>query len=334
MTHPTAPSKLDVRDGIIFDDDRMLTGKVAHQLFELKVQKLCGLLDTPRKKEEAESRYKAIDMDVTKRMQTETEKAAKKVAAIYATYKAASPSTTIHTEQWIHLHELIRNAKGQADVVIVTPDTVHIIDLKTGNYPIKPDSAQMTAYAAGLALKNPGKRIVSTIIQQGVEREQELDPTAAIEWAKEEGERQNQAIIEDVKDPLALELLALNEKVKQLKPEDLNGDVLFALHRLKSEQEKRARQANKLVKEHGATYSFFESKPGNRKLFAKDTLQWLADKGYTADDIASMTSVTKKNFENIVSPAHQLEAIEEGIIYDGQSPASLKLNLKRRVSDK
>lgn len=322
-TTTTAPSQLNIKDGKLIDDDRSSKrGELIHQLFELKVMKKCRMIETEGDLLKATRKFEEIRQDITSEMDEVAEAAADQVTELYQNHLGVSYAI-INTEQWIHLNELIKGAKGRADVVILTPDTVHIIDLKTGSYPVEIDSPQMKAYAAGLALKYPGHRIQSTILQ-GTIKTDELAPVDVIEWASEEGERQRIKQLNEMSDPLAAKIYQLVHEVNQLDPEDITGDILLALHSMQSAKTKVFKMANVEAEVNGTEYDHFKYDSQSRTEYDPNILEWLASKGQDSSTIASVSSVTKKDYEAIIPEHLKQEAIEEGLVKEGKAPKSLK----------
>lgn len=227
----TAPSKLE-QEAFFHDVTKASRkGKVIHKLMELKIRRLTNQLENEKDRQKATAEFNEIKHDVTSEYQAIAQDAASIIVADFTSMKALEPDTIIQTEAWVHLHEFIRGGKGRVDAVIITPTTIHIMDLKTGSHPVEPDkSAQMKAYTADLAIKHPNHCIVVSILQAGQIKTKKIDTAAAIEWATEMGRRIRDAKARQASDPVAQQLMYTLNEIEEMDTEDISHDVLMALY--------------------------------------------------------------------------------------------------------
>lgn len=93
----------------------------------------------------------------------------------YFNYIAELPPGTTHIEYKVDLQNVLKDCWGTADIVHVEPNGhMHVIDLKTGRFPVKAaNNLQLMCYALGAYYAFGGKEFTTVIVQPKLNRIEE-----------------------------------------------------------------------------------------------------------------------------------------------------------------
>lgn len=326
----TAPSRVGKTFNFTpFAKKQAKSGRVAHSLLSLKIRKLRGEFRGTEGKKLAQEEYaKFVPSLTTKEMQI-AEDAFEKVEALLERYAETNEVVNIYDETHLDAKPLLPYS-GPADVIVVTEDVIHIIDLKTGAVYESEDSMQLMIYAAG-AFNEFATRstdtIKTSIIQDGKIRTAIHSVNEVVEWATKEGNKLKRKEYDSLESEYAKKMFVFENKMSMflaLNPEKINDEIIEGTVRMSKIRDiafKKGRQLSERgheFKEYGIT----EGRTRRTVPNIVEAVAWLSAKGYSNKEI-NQTKLNIGPLEKLMSES-QFKEFSNLFVEEAQSEPSFK----------
>lgn len=303
-------------------------GKAAHSLLSLKIRKLNGEFEG--KADEARMEYGKIKRNLRKREIDLVNKAEEIIKEIRADYLHESETFEIYSEFAVNVRPILDLHTKNADVVIVTDDIIHVLDLKTGTTEVDEDSDMMKLYGLGAFMElstGSTATIKLSVIQDFEIKTKTFTVEELIYPLMAEGRD-----AKPFEDKIArfIQEAAFNSSAKVvLNKEGVSDEIIEGANQLREVANTIFKKAESMAN-RGYEFKEYGITPGTIRRTVKDmvgAITWLSDKGFTNDEING-TGLNITSLEELLNE-EQFEEFSEYYVEEVQSKDSFKRKRKR-----
>lgn len=304
-------------------------GRVAHELLHLKMRKINGDFRSFEGKREAEREHAKISDYIDEHPEIEdiTNDATNKVIELLKEYRRTHDNVQLFSERYLHAAPILPIRGGKGDVIIVTDEIIHVLDLKTGKIEEQPNSDQLIVYGVGAFNQYATEHthtIKLSIIQHYEMRTVAYDADGFMSEAKEIGDNMWMNQLRSTRNELAREGKAFEYKTLRMleeEPELLDDeifDVLGDVSSLKSKSYKVGKEIGYDSKKYGTT----EGVTRRTVVDMVGAIEWLSNQGFTRNEI-NETRLGVAKLEKLLT-YEQFEQFSILYIEETQSAPSFK----------